>query len=336
MAIISKESIQPMLWAFSIWIMSMILLIIAPVEGEVTLAWGVLSFTAILLYWYSIEHLIPKAIGKKHPFLSFIKSVSLLLLVTFLPITFCLFIYTNDFDAALQFSSWNILFQMLITTTLSWIISQQQAKGRKDVSNLKKELGQTNAHFDFLRSQINPHFLFNAMNTVYSTALQEDAKLTSEAIQKLGDMMRFMLQENMQDRIQLSKEIEYLENYIAFQRLRIKRSPKITIEVSIEQNAEYEIAPMLLIPFVENAFKHGISMQEFSFISINLFIIGDVIHFYVLNSKHHIRQIDTEKVNGGIGLENVKGRLELLYPGKYELLINDREDEFEVNLIMSL
>ncbi len=96
---------------------------------------------------------------------------------------------------------------------------------KNEVLTLEKALGRSSANLDFLRSQINPHFLFNALNTLYGTALQEQAGRTSEGIQKLGDMMRFMLHENTEEKIHLSKEVGYLQNYIALQRLRTQESP---------------------------------------------------------------------------------------------------------------
>ena len=114
---------------------------------------------------------------------------------------------------------------------------------------VEKELVKSKADIQFLRSQINPHFLFNVLNTLYGTALQENAERTAEGIQRLGDMMRFMLHENNLDFIRMNKEVEYLRNYIALQKLRTQSSPDIIIEDNInEQNCNYQIAPMLLIP----------------------------------------------------------------------------------------
>ena len=124
----------------------------------------------------------------------------------------------------------------------------------------EKALVKSKADLQFLRSQTNPHFLFNVLNTLYGTALQKKADRTSEGIQKIGDMMRFMRHENKLDLIEMRREVEYLENYIALQKLLTQSSPGIIIEDNIKgQNCKYKIAPMLLIPFVENAFKHGIS-----------------------------------------------------------------------------
>ncbi|MFD2201192.1 sensor histidine kinase [Shivajiella indica] len=204
------------------------------------------------------------------------------------------------------------------------------------LNKLETRVSQTTANLDFLRSQINPHFLFNALNTLYGTALHENAERTSEGIQKLGDMMRFMLHENNQDKIPVEREKEYLMNYVDLQNLRIKGQDNI--EVVFNRNEESctgEIAPMLLIPFVENAFKHGISLQKKSWVKISLRCLAGSIHLDVNNSIHRSTD-DMEKNSNGIGLDNVRQRLDLLYPGKYELVIRENDLEYFVHLSIKL
>ena len=202
---------------------------------------------------------------------------------------------------------------------------------------LKKSVSQKSADIDFLRSQINPHFLFNALNTIYGTALQENADRTAEGVQKLGDMMRFMLQENQEEKIPLDKEINYLTNYIDLQRLRTLTSPDIAIDLTIkDKDCRHYIAPMLLIPFVENAFKHGISLKEKSWIKINISCDTENLYFDVYNSVHLKKEDDPEKDRSGIGLENVKQRLSLLYPGQHELHIRSTNTEYFIHLTIQL
>ena len=204
------------------------------------------------------------------------------------------------------------------------------------LNSLETKVSQTTANLDFLRSQINPHFLFNALNTLYGTALQENAERTSEGIQKLGDMMRFMLHENNQDKIPVEREKEYLMNYVDLQNLRIKGHDNI--EVTFNRNEESctgEIAPMLLIPFVENAFKHGVSLQKKSWVKISLRCMAGSIHLDVNNSIHRPLD-DMEKNSNGIGLENVRQRLNLLYPENHELVIRENDSEYFVHLSIKL
>src|SRR5690606_35698930 len=155
------------------------------------------------------------------------------------------------------------------------------------IFTLPSQVDRGNAGLDFLRSQINPHFLFNALNTLYASALIEGADKTADGIQKLGDMMRFMLHENELPTIQLSREIDYLRNYLDLQMLRFGSQTNLEIEINIQDGAcQGEIAPMLLIPFVENAFKHGISTKEKSWIRLNLRCIAGSVHLDLVNSVH--------------------------------------------------
>lgn len=222
---------------------------------------------------------------------------------------------------------------LLIILPLSWWLHRIRRSQQATVSGLQIALGTSAATLDFHRSQINPHFLFNALNTLYGTALQENAALTSEGIQRLGDMMRFMLHDNHQEKIPLDKEVAYLRNYIALQTLRTQAAPNIAIEVNIEEKDwDLWIVPMLLIPFVENAFKHGISMRYRSRIVVSLSCTQKHIYFDVYNTVHERPENDPERENLGIGLNNVKQRLNLLYPGKHELTIRHTATEFFVHL----
>lgn len=227
--------------------------------------------------------------------------------------------------------SWAL--QLFVVTPLTWWYYQSNKDSILQLRVVQKQLVRSKADLQFLRSQINPHFLFNALNTLYGTALQEDAGRTAEGIQRLGDMMRFMLEENNMDFIQMEKEIEYLNHYIVLQKLRLQASPEIIIENNInEQDCHHRIAPMLLIPLVENAFKHGISLNEKSWITIKLSCTATKISFEVRNSIHVKKSGDPEDKRSGIGLNNVLERLKLIYPGKHEIKVNDNGKEFTVQL----
>lgn len=232
----------------------------------------------------------------------------------------------------------NFLTQLIITTPIAWkIYKKRNTKKTEEIITLKTELGKADANLNFLKSQINPHFLFNALNTLYGTALQEKADRTGEGIQKLGDMMRFMLQENMEDKISLSKDVDYLNNYIELQKLRTSSSSEIIIETQIEEQLnQLLISPMILIPFVENAFKHGISLQSPSHIKITLQTSGQTLYFDVHNSIHSKHNNDPEKLKSGIGLQNVKQRLALIYPDQHELIIRENAKEFFIHLTLQL
>jgi two-component system LytT family sensor kinase len=255
------------------------------------------------------------------------------------PLLFSSFIYTLLCSVFLA-EEWSLLtvlgcwaVQVLAITPVSWLDYQQRKDKILQLRGAEKELVKSKAYLQFLRSQINPHFLFNALNTLYGTALIEGSKNTAEGIQKLGDMMRFMLHENNLDFIPMEREIEYLKNYISLQKLRTMSSPDIMIEDNItEQQCNHQIAPMLLIPFVENAFKHGISLAEKSWIKIKIACDKEQINFEVHNSLHKEQSNDTESEHSGIGLKNVKERLSLLYPGKHQFVYGIEGNEFVARL----
>jgi hypothetical protein len=227
--------------------------------------------------------------------------------------------------------------EAIIIIPITWWIYRTRHQRTVAFKGLQKALDHSEAGLDFLRWQINPHFLFNALNTLYGTALQEKATATGEGIQKLGDMMRFMLHDNVLESIPLDKEIAYLQNYIVLQRLRTQGSPDILIEVNIDEtNCEHEIAPMLLIPFVENAFKYGVSQRNRSRITVSLSCTADKIYFDVYNTIHLNRSHDIEHDSMGIGLNNVRQRLALLYPDKHELSIRETGTEFFVHLTIEI
>jgi two-component system LytT family sensor kinase len=245
------------------------------------------------------------------------------------------FVYYGINDAhdqpAVYMSLWAV--NLLVTVPISWLIFRQWKDKILQMKGLETALGQSEADLQFLKAQINPHFLFNALNTIYGTALQEEAGRTAEGVQRLGDMMRFMLHENNLERIPMSKEIDYLKNYIALQELRTQASETIHIETIIDDACpDFSIAPMLLIPFVENAFKHGISLREPSWIRLQLHCEGKKIQYEVRNSIHPRREGDPEKGRSGIGLKNVLHRLKLLYPGRHEFYMHQDEKEFFVQL----
>jgi len=230
--------------------------------------------------------------------------------------------------------SWAL--QLFIITPLTWIYFTYNKQNILQLRIAETALQQSKADLQFLRSQVNPHFLFNTLNTLYGTALQEKADRTAEGVQMLGEMMRFMLHENHLDFIPMQKEINYLKNYIALQKLRIQASKDIAISDNIEAgNCNHRIAPMLLIPLVENAFKHGISLQQKSWITINLTCNNTAIVFEVSNSVHSKQTVDTEKDKSGIGLNNVSERLKLIYKNRFDLSVTSTDAVFTVRLSLT-
>ena len=165
----------------------------------------------------------------------------------------------------------------------------------------------------------------------------ENAEKTSDGIQKLGDMMRFMLHENQQPKISLSREIDYLRNYLDLQMLRFGSQENLDVDFQINTDGcQGQIAPMLLIPFVENAFKHGISAKEKSWIRMNLRCISGSVHLDLVNSVHPVKATERSNETSGIGLENVKKRLNLVYPNRHQLNIVSNDSDFFVHFSVQI
>jgi len=251
----------------------------------------------------------------------------------FYSILFILFLNRTGLSPRVLLINW--LIQLVFTTPVTWILYRQRKDKIRELRGAEIALSKSSADLQFLRSQINPHFLFNILNTIYAMALVDGSKRTANAIQMLGDMMRFMLDDNHLDFIPLDNELNYLRNYIALQKLRIQDSDQIKISEYITvEDCNHEIIPMLLIPFVENAFKHGINQNERSWIKINLTCSHDNISLKVSNSLHLKEANDPEKKHTGVGLLNVKERLIMFYEGRHELSCGATENEFIVELVI--
>lgn len=201
----------------------------------------------------------------------------------------------------------------------------QNEKVRKNLENEK-----LSAELAFLKSQINPHFLFNSLNNIYSLAYQRSEK-TPAAILKLSEIMRYMLQDSNEPTVPLEREMRYLQNYIELQKLRFKDGAFVNFSYS-GVNEDMQIIPLILIAFVENCFKHGIVTEEASPLDIKLQVQASKLTFEARNKKN----LQNKDVLGGIGLSNVKRRLELAYAGRYELTIENERLIYYCKLILHL
>ncbi|MEJ8844231.1 histidine kinase [Lacibacter sp. H375] len=197
---------------------------------------------------------------------------------------------------------------------------------QKKMADMAKEKAE--AELSFLKSQINPHFLFNSINAVYFL-IDKENKEAREALHKFSDMLRYQLYEAGGDKIPIEKEIDFLNDYVALQKLRKDDQYKVDFSADTEVKG-FSIEPLLLVSFVENAFKHiSHRSNETNYVKVKLSKTKGTLDFQVENSKEDA--ISIEK-NGGIGLQNVKRRLELLYPGKYDLNIQNGGEVYSVHL----
>ena len=203
----------------------------------------------------------------------------------------------------------------------------------KEQDNLKLQKENAESQLQLLTAQVHPHFLFNTLNNIYSQTQTESPK-GSKMIMELSDMLRYILAEGSKPLVPLVKEVMMIQDYINLEKVRYGN--KLDLHVSItDKIPNLEIAPLILLPFVENSFKHGSSkFLSAPWINLKLEIIGQELNMKLMNGKDLIQE--DIHARSGIGISNVKKRLELLYPGKYDLQINDEQDVFVVNLRLEL
>jgi LytS/YehU family sensor histidine kinase len=219
----------------------------------------------------------------------------------------------------------SLTFIFLSTTVKFTIYWFRNERTQRDLENQR-----LTAELSFLKSQINPHFLFNSLNSIYSLAYQR-SETTPDAILKLSEIMRYMLYECNDNKVSLEKELQYLQNYIDLQKIRFGEKAYIDFKISGRVDGQ-KIVPLLLIAFIENAFKHGVANNASSPIQILIEVDDSRLHFFAQNKKHN----NNRDNQGGIGLINVTRRLDLLYPESYKLNIINQPDIYSVELQLSL
>jgi hypothetical protein len=230
-------------------------------------------------------------------------------------------LFIMSVNKVISFSLILFLIGGLIRLSLSFIKNQNEKKILEN-ANL-------NAEINSLKSQVNPHFLFNTLNGIYSLA-HTGSKQTETTILKLSDLMRYVLYESGTEKVELRKDIQYISNYIDLQRLRL--SSKVAIQYTVQGNPDnYHVAPLLLISFIENAFKHGISYTRPSLVRIGIMVFEDALTLMVENPV-----VEKNGATPGVGLKNATRRLELLYPQKHFLNIAKEDGLYTVKLKLDL
>jgi len=200
-----------------------------------------------------------------------------------------------------------IIFATTIRTSKEW--------GRAEAARKEAELGRTEAELRNLRSQINPHFLLNTLNNIYAL-IQFNGEKAQEAVLDLSKLLRHVLYENQSTYVPLEQEIGFIENYIRLMRIRLSENVDVTFDTHLPEKHSLQVAPLLYISLIENAFKHGVSANEPCFIRLAIDLSSDsILRFRVENSNHPKQQSD--RSGSGIGLHQVQKRLDILYPGKY-------------------
>lgn len=224
----------------------------------------------------------------------------------------------------------DISLYLLIYTLATSLI--RLAKGWFRLQDMERE--KTLTELWALKSQINPHFLFNSLNSIYGLARKSSA-LVPDSIIQLSEILRYVIYDSDVEFISLEKELKVIEQYIKLQNLRSDESSQIFMEIKGDVGG-YKIAPLIFLPFIENSFKHGLKGgNEKSFVNIMVEVGADRLIFLIINSKGKSSEPEKE-YSSGIGINNVRKRLDLLYPGRHLLKITKNEDTFEVFLELKL
>lgn len=285
------------------------------VVGMVLLgAW--LNFRGPFRWWFSI-------ISKRYWYYCWLLVLAWLL--------FELLQYRTEQDPIFVDENWLVAFALVgVVVVFSYVADNLRMRRER----LWLEQQKTKAELAALQAQINPHFLFNALNTIYNEADAAQNDRVADLVQQLSGILRFTLQEAQKDYTTVAHELSFLEKYLALQRARLPQHDGLRVEIQLDYDDQpARIAPLLLIPFVENAFQYGISLQQPSFVKIKLACEESVLELVVQNS---IAPQSATKSGHGTGIANVKKRLELLYPGRHELEIRPQEKVFEVSMKINL
>lgn len=284
----------------------------------------------LLLFYGNTLFLYPRLLTKHYWWLYLICNI-LLILVSVRVKSYML---ASWFPDASPDARTHVLFPSVLAFIASIFYSITVEKVRAEKRQQENEAMQLGMELKFLRSQISPHFLFNVLTNLVSLARKKSDQLESSLLM-LSGLMRYMLYDTAK-KISVQQEVEYLESYIALQKLRFGRDVAIVFTVDLTPaDRNYPIEPMLLIPFVENAFKHGTDYADQPFIDIHLTAKERVLVFQVKNKFDKASNTSKDE-SPGIGLGNVRSRLALLYPGRHDLLIDTDRNLFSIHLILKL
>lgn len=337
-----KFLLHTMVWLFLITVFTFVSTGGFEASNGVYILFVGLSLLNICIFYANLYLLIPYTLDVRKFFLWILGCAAIMIMFLAIKYGFSFYIYKIS-GLKMLFREKEMLIrepnELLLTTfitngffiflstvykfTVDWFFNEKE-KTELERQSLTAELA-------FLKSQINPHFLFNSLNNIYSLAyLKSDS--TPDAILRLSEIMRYMLYESNDNRVSLEKEITYLKSFIDLQKLRFKGNAHVILEVE-GQIANQKIVPLILISFVENAFKHGLATDKENPIHINISVFEDNMLFTIKNKKSNSLQKDQ---TGGIGMINVVRRLDLTYPEKYKLSVENKENEYFSELYLNL
>lgn len=286
----------------------------------------------IFLFYWNSNYLIPRLFHRKtwwqYIAAIVLSTAGLLALGIAIHGLFVSMGYESDTEDWIEFFDLSIIAHLVvvgISTSLGINrIARNQAAQKRIALQKQKE-----TELNYLKAQVSPHFLFNTLNTIYAQAHEEHAEKTAENILMLSENMRYLVREADQTRVELSKEINFINRYIDLQRLRL--ADRIPISYTIHGKvASQKIAPLILIPFIENVFKHGVSYENAQPITIDITVSDQQIELRTSNAMHK----NQSALPTGAGIENAKKLLNHLYPDQHTLSINRNNDKFLINLTL--
>ena len=320
-------------WCLSFFLLTNILKVSVELKQIDLIYTAIFHVPIVLIVYLNLKLLFPAFLEKGKYFLY---SISVVVLIS-LGAGF----YTILFDSWIDYifsGYYFIAYYGFLDISLYFVIYifvtslLRLARGWFQLQEIEKE--KTIAELKALKSQINPHFLFNSLNSIYSLARKNSPKVPDKIVQ-LSDLMRHVIYNSDVDFILLSKEVEMVQNYIELQNLRTSENEKINMELVGDIEGK-KVAPLIFLPFVENSFKHGLkSGAEKAFVNIKLEVVSNDLNFEIENSKG--KSFETEDIKyAGIGIENVRKRLDLIYKDFYSLKISENENTFKVLLQIQL
>lgn len=261
--------------------------------------------------------------------------VSFTLIETILDFFFMVWVYSDSPESfSGQFLTNGVIHLIFSSVALGYGFTRTWLVNEKLKQELVRE--KLTAELSFLKNQLNPHFLFNVLNMAYSSASRKGDDQTADIIEKLSVMMRYMIYDSNVEKVDVEREIEFIRNYINLQKMRFSDDVPVLVNFSVSGNySGYRIAPLMLISFIENAFKYGVKLEQRSEISISIVFNNGEMEFVVRNPIFkNVPSIDSK--NQGIGIKNTRKRLDILYAGKHKLDININSNEFSLNLHLNL
>lgn len=340
------KSKGPLIVHLIFWSLIMVLLVISLIDNKTDtpyvlgIRYGASSLLNISIFYINYTLLIPMLVKEQKKYWLYVAAIVLLILgmsaiktvlASLHPDIFLTFkdettherVSITIYAGISLFScGFFVVVSSLLKFAIDWFGNERV---QRSLESEKKEM-----ELQFLKSQLNPHFLFNSLNNIYSLAYQKSDK-TADAILKLSEIMRYMIYESNDSWVSLSKEVEYVQSFIELQKLRFKDGAAVELTLNGEIDNQH-IVPLILISFVENAFKHGVANDPKDPIRINIIANQKILHFSITNkkNKHNKDQM------GGVGLNNVERRLQLLYPERYKLNIVNSATHYTSELMLDI